>query len=1013
MEYFTEEHSKLLLSKEWLVKVDADKSVPYLMACAFLVRARPPTDHRRSPLSCLNTKTVWAEVLFSNQLFRRWCDANNKPLPSASTSYDEEWKDQVFQLLTDAHTLGGFLDLSFEAVPSHYSDFAFELQHDQFKWRWETLVVGPKLSAELLSKHLIVPLISTAHLAFTSADPVSELADGDLEKVIAPAVTVNSNPLTRSRPRPQAVDKVGRTARRMPDTHVRNAIMRPKVSTTLRRLTALLDFTAALRKSNPAAPPLLPHAHLEHTSDASLAPAPIRSEVDKPDLTPPPDLRAADATGQSSSQRPASRRDRDRDRSSPPPQSPAPRGHLRASEASPEPHDHAPPPPSGPSPTRPRDRDRAISVDEPPENQFAPAPVPVPADDSATESDEPGAAAAAARSQPPPPPPAIAKEKGKGRASAAPSSSSRKRSLTPADKDTTPAAAAARASSPESDVPVARKAPPAKKAKASASSSDTDEDAGGGAPKNSKTAKRGTRQPIRRGGRRFVMTRGRWSVPVAVSSDLFYVRYLAADFAYACRILDRVVQPELWRSESDGCAGWARARARCWHWDARGLTLELIRRDGVGGTGESELRAASYVRTTCHLSLASVTATSDTRRPTRHSRRRTQDSGCRTRAVTESKHKDDARDDADARCIYRLLHGTSVQMDPEPSRGFNINVNVASSLGMNVLDLPPPPRISHLVQGDASVIDPHSHRGASHDRDAVPFCRAPLGLKPEARAGNGHRGRESKPIHTHTHTQGTHRYRYRVAVAEPRNPQRAALARATRMRRELIAENELWIMDYGQRVREESEDSMAIQKMSEGGESKAGAGCRMNIGCGMWGVGCERVEDEVKAWTRRAGASVGARAHGPPLCMRRTAPGGDSIRACRRTSPAARRTANARPRGLVHVRGAERAGWRHAVRADAGRVELHVVLSMGTRKDKDKGKDKGKLALAVRTRRAAYTAAAILVSEAALAGVSAVRRTKAQGAARGTDHSSLHIAVVTTGGSEYSGVQMQARGRAD
>ncbi|KAA1467350.1 hypothetical protein DENSPDRAFT_237707 [Dentipellis sp. KUC8613] len=435
MEYFTEEHSKLLLSKEWLVKVDADKSVPYLMKFY-----SSPAD-----LTCLlmitDTKTVWAEVLSSNQLFRRWCDANSQPWPPASASHDEEWKDQIFQLLTDAHTLGGFLDLSFEAVPSRYSDFAFELQHDQFKWRWETLVVGPKLAAELLSKHLIVPLISTAHLAFTSADPVSELSDGDLEK---------------------AVDKVGRTARRMLDTHVRNAIMRPKVSTTLRRLTALLDFTAA--------------------------PPPIRSEVDKPGLTPPPEPRAVDADavtrGQSSSQRPALRRDR----SSPPPQSPAPRGHLHASGA----HDHAHSP-RPPSRNKDKDRDGAMSVDVdapmPPANQIAPPP----ADDSATESDEPGAA----HSQPP-----LEKDKenkGMGRASAAPSSSARKRSLTPAG--------AARGSSPGSDAPpAARRVPPAKKAKAASSDMDSDTDgdgggAGGEAPR--RTAKRGARQPLKRGGRRF------------------------------------------------------------------------------------------------------------------------------------------------------------------------------------------------------------------------------------------------------------------------------------------------------------------------------------------------------------------------------------------------------------------------------------------------------------------------------------------------------------------------------
>jgi hypothetical protein len=62
-------------------------------------------------------------------------------------------------------------------------DFAFELECDAFKWRWETCFLGHKTSAEIVSKHLIMPLISVNYLAFSSADPVSELSESDLEKV--------------------------------------------------------------------------------------------------------------------------------------------------------------------------------------------------------------------------------------------------------------------------------------------------------------------------------------------------------------------------------------------------------------------------------------------------------------------------------------------------------------------------------------------------------------------------------------------------------------------------------------------------------------------------------------------------------------------------------------------------------------------------------------------------------------------------------------------------------------
>ena len=54
---------------------------------------------------------------------------------------------------------------------------------DGFRWRWEAYSLGPKVSADVLSKHLILPLISVTHMAFSSADPVSELASADLEKV--------------------------------------------------------------------------------------------------------------------------------------------------------------------------------------------------------------------------------------------------------------------------------------------------------------------------------------------------------------------------------------------------------------------------------------------------------------------------------------------------------------------------------------------------------------------------------------------------------------------------------------------------------------------------------------------------------------------------------------------------------------------------------------------------------------------------------------------------------------
>lgn len=123
---------------------------------------------------------------------------------------EQSWRTSCHELLSQAHTLGGIAELSFEVVDSNYSvsylayldvttrkklieqhatprhapqDLAFDLECEAFKWRWETNFVGHKLSAEIISKHLVMPLISVNHLAFASADPVCELPEADLEKV--------------------------------------------------------------------------------------------------------------------------------------------------------------------------------------------------------------------------------------------------------------------------------------------------------------------------------------------------------------------------------------------------------------------------------------------------------------------------------------------------------------------------------------------------------------------------------------------------------------------------------------------------------------------------------------------------------------------------------------------------------------------------------------------------------------------------------------------------------------
>ncbi|KAF8899954.1 hypothetical protein CPB84DRAFT_1847513 [Gymnopilus junonius] len=217
MEEFTEEHAKLLLRKEWLVKVDSSKATPYLFKAYF-----SPAD-----LSCFvivtDTKSVWAEVLTSKLLARRWRACNQaSPQPFAKSGDEDAWRENILDLITKAHTIGGLADLSFEIIDSNFADIAFELEYETFKWRWETYFLGHQRSSEIISKHLIFPLISLNHLSFSSAEALPS----------------------------QTVDKLGRTARRTVDNHIKNALSKPRLATSISRMTAMFNFI-------PNLPPIL------------------------------------------------------------------------------------------------------------------------------------------------------------------------------------------------------------------------------------------------------------------------------------------------------------------------------------------------------------------------------------------------------------------------------------------------------------------------------------------------------------------------------------------------------------------------------------------------------------------------------------------------------------------------------------------------------------------------------------------------------------------------------------
>ncbi|KAF9069230.1 hypothetical protein BDP27DRAFT_1363529 [Rhodocollybia butyracea] len=155
-----------------------------------------------------DTKSVWAEDPFV-------------ATSAEEEEAEEEWRLSIIENLAKIHSPGGMESVSsFEIQQSRYSDFAFGIDCDIFKWTWETCFIGHKNSAEIISKHLVLPLISLNHLSFTVGNSVAEMSDSDLEK---------------------AIDKLGRGARRSIDTHIKNAVSKPRVTTSIRRTTAMFN----------------------------------------------------------------------------------------------------------------------------------------------------------------------------------------------------------------------------------------------------------------------------------------------------------------------------------------------------------------------------------------------------------------------------------------------------------------------------------------------------------------------------------------------------------------------------------------------------------------------------------------------------------------------------------------------------------------------------------------------------------------------------------------------------
>jgi len=148
-------------------------------------------------------ETCVHSVLSAPQFARRWRKLHpNSGDPYPSKDDEAEWVAVRMKALCSVHTPQCISEAEFEVTESHLSvspdmshfhnirvlihglqDFSFELEYEKVKWKWETNFLGYRRSSHLISAHLIAPLISLTHLAFTNPGSINEQSDEDLEKV--------------------------------------------------------------------------------------------------------------------------------------------------------------------------------------------------------------------------------------------------------------------------------------------------------------------------------------------------------------------------------------------------------------------------------------------------------------------------------------------------------------------------------------------------------------------------------------------------------------------------------------------------------------------------------------------------------------------------------------------------------------------------------------------------------------------------------------------------------------
>ncbi|KZT59589.1 hypothetical protein CALCODRAFT_481478 [Calocera cornea HHB12733] len=205
---FLEAHEEALVHSAWQSITNEETSTPYLFKFSY----------DENDLSCCflltDTKVVWVEVMARRHVLRR---AERFDLIENDTDDDYAARKTLSSLIKlHSFPSAESLTTTFHASPN--ADLFLQLSIPNFSWQWELDALPRAYSAELISKHLIMPMLTWSGYVMDSYMEAlsTEHQISQLER---------------------ALDASGRTAKRHVDKMVASVVRQPLFSTSIRRLT--------------------------------------------------------------------------------------------------------------------------------------------------------------------------------------------------------------------------------------------------------------------------------------------------------------------------------------------------------------------------------------------------------------------------------------------------------------------------------------------------------------------------------------------------------------------------------------------------------------------------------------------------------------------------------------------------------------------------------------------------------------------------------------------------------